>query len=306
MKVLVTGASGFIGSALVSALTKKGHEVICLIRKEESKEKFKGMKVEFRVADITNEDALSEALYGIDVDVLFHLAAINPLEKDKKIQQHVNVDGMKNVIDACLKGKVGLFVYAQGTGVFGDVKGKMIDESTPRKPDTDFAKTRSKAEEMLWLASKKDDLPSTVLILGDVYGPSGWFADLIVKRLRDGSFKIPGSGDYYRSLVHVDDVANALALVGEKNAKNNTYIVCDDEPVKFEEFVNLVADKLGMKRPGKAPAFLAKMAVGSDMIKLLTYSTRARNTKIKNELGFALQYPTYREGVEAALRDLVI
>ncbi len=304
MKVLVTGASGFIGSALVHALTNKGYEVTCLIRNDEKKQKFHDMKVEFAVADITDRDGLFEALKDLDVDAFFHLAAINPLEKDKKVQYHVNVDGMRNVIDACLKGNVRLFVYAQGTGVFGDVKGAWIDESTARNPDTDFAKTRSKAEEMLWNANKENGLPATVTILGDVYGPAGWFADLIVNKVRDGSFKIPGSGDYYRSFVHVDDVANALALVAEKNAKNNTYIVCDDEPTKFGEFVNHVADKLGMKRPGKVPAFLAKIAVSPEMIKLLTYSIRARNNKIKKELGFALQYATYREGVEVALRDI--
>lgn len=304
MKVLVTGASGFIGSALVHALTNKGNEVTCLIRNEEKKQKFHDMKMEFAVADITDRERLFESLKDLDVEAFFHLAAINPLEKDKKVQQRVNIDGMRNVIDACLKGKVGLFVYAQGTGVFGDVKGAWIDESTARNPDTDFAKTRSKAEEMLWQANKENGLPATVTIFGDVYGPAGWFADLIVNKLRDGSFKIPGSGDYYRSFVHVDDVANALALVAEKNARNNTYMVCDDEPAKFGEFVDYVADKLGMKRPGKVPAFLAKMAVGSDMIKLLTYSIRARNMKIKSELGFALQYPTYREGIEASLRDL--
>jgi len=304
MKVLVTGASGFIGSALVRTLTGKGNEVTCLIRKEERKQKFHDMNVEFAVADITDHDGLFEALKGLDVDAFFHLAAINPLEKDKKVQYRVNVDGMLNVIDACLKGNVRLFIYAQGTGVFGDVKGAWIDESTVRNPDTDFAKTRSKAEEMLWNANKENGLPATVTILGDVYGPAGWFADLIVNKVRDSSFKIPGSGDYYRSFVHVDDVANALALVAEKNAKNNIYIVCDDEPAKFGEFVNYVADKLGMKRPGKVPAFLAKIAVSSEMIKLLTYSIQARNDKIKKELGFALQYPTYREGVEAALRDL--
>jgi len=304
MKILVTGASGFIGSTLVRALTNKGNEVTCLIRNEEKKQRFHDMKVQFAVADITDRDGLFEALKDLDVEAFFHMAAINPLEKDKKVQQRVNVDGMRNVIDASLKGKVGLFVYAQGTGVFGDVKGAWIDESTAKNPDTDFAKTRNKAEEMLWQANKENGLPATVTIFGDVYGPAGWFAELIVNKLRDGSFKIPGSGDYYRSFVHVDDVANALALIAEKNAKNNTYIVCDDEPAKFEDFINYVADKLGMKKPGKVPAFLAKMAVGSDMIKLLTYSIRARNTKIKNELAFVLQYPTYREGVEAALRDL--
>jgi nucleoside-diphosphate-sugar epimerase len=300
MRVLVTGASGFIGSALVSMLVSKGHEVMCLIRSERRKEKLQNMNVKFAVADITEREKLFETLNGLDVDVLYHLAAVNPLEKNKKVQQRVNVDGMRNIIDACKKGRVGLFVYVQGMGVFGDRKGAWIDESTVKNPDTDFAKTRNAAEEMF----RQSNSQAAVAILGDVYGPGGWFADMIVKRLRDGSFKIPGSGDYYRSFVHVDDAANALKLMGERNAVNNTYIVCDDEPARFDEFVNYVADRLGMKRPGKVPAFLAKTAVGSEMIKLLTSSTRARNGKIKKELGFTLQYPTYREGVEDAIRRI--
>lgn len=299
MKVLVTGASGFIGSSLVRTLLKKDNEVVCLVRSDERKQVLHDLDVKFAVADITEGEALSNALRDLDVDALFHLAAINPLEKDREIQERVNIGGMRNLIDTCLRGRVGLFVYVQGTGVFGNTKGAPIDESTQRNPDTGFAKTRGRAEEMLWHANRENGLPATVTILGDVYGPGGWFLDLIVSKLRDGSFKIPGSGDYFRSFVHVDDVASALWLVGEKNAKkNSTYIVCDDEPAKFGEFVNYVADKLGAKRPGKVPAFLAKMAVGSDMIKLLTYSVRASNAKIKRELGLTLKFPTYRKGVD--------
>ena len=140
--------------------------------------------------------------------------------------------------------------------------------------------------------------------MGDVYGHSGWFADIVVNKIRDGSFKIPGSGDYYRSFVHVDDVTSALTLIAERNAKNSTYIISDDEPVTFAEFIYYVADRLSLKRPGKVPALLAKAVLGSDMVKLLTYSVRARNTKAKNELGLQLQYPTYREGVADALQRL--
>jgi nucleoside-diphosphate-sugar epimerase len=301
MRVLVTGASGFIGSALVRALLARDNEVTALVRSAERKQVLRDPSVKFTVADIADKDALSAALGKIDTDVLFHLAAVNPLEKDKKIQQRVNIDGMRNIIDVCLRGRVGLFVYAQGTGIFGDTRGAPINESTPKNPDTDFAKTRSRAEEMLWHAGRENGLPVTVTILGDVYGPGGWFANMIVGKLRDGSFKIPGSGDYFRSFVHVDDVANALALVGEKNAKDTIYIVCDDQPAMFGEFVNYVADRLGVKRPGKVPAMLARMAVGSDMIKLLTYSVRASNSKIKNELGLALKFPTYRAGVDDAV-----
>jgi len=188
--------------------------------------------------------------------------------------------------------------------VYGDTKGKWIDETMPKNPDTDFAKTRHEAEQMLWKASNENGLPVTVAVLGDVYGPSGWFVNIVVNKIRDCSFKIPGSGDYYRSFVHVDDVANALMLIAEKNVKDSTYIITDDEPVTFSEFVYYVADRMGMKRPGKVPAFLAKAVLGSDMVKLLTYSVRARNTKAKNELGLQLQYPTHKEGVTDILQKM--
>lgn len=300
MKVLVTGASGFIGSVLVDRLVSKGHEVTCLIRDDGKKAKFK-QKVEFVVADITDKEKLV-AIKSMDIDALFHLAANNPLEKDKKLQKSVNIAGMKNVLDVCANVK--LFVYAQGTGVYGDTKGEWIDESAPKKPDTDFAKTRLEAEEMLWNASKENGMAATLAVLGDVYGPAGWFADIIVNRMRNGSFKIPGSGDYYRSFVHVDDVASALVLIAEKNAKNTTYMIVDDEPVTFAEFVYYTADRLGLKKPGKVPALLAKAVLGSDMVKLLTHSMRVRNAKVKNELGLQLKYPTYKEGVTDALQRM--
>jgi dihydroflavonol-4-reductase len=303
MKVLVTGASGFIGTTLVRRLTSDGHEVICLIRDEKKRAKL-NYNVDFIIADITDRERLLECMNDIDVDALFHLAAINPLEKDKKLQKRVNIDGMRNLIDGCMKNNVRLFIYAQGTGVYGDTKGEWIDESTPKNPDTDFAKTRYEAEQMLWKANKENGLPVTVAVLGDVYGDSGWFADIIINKIRDGSFKIPGSGDYYRSFVHVDDVVNAFTLIAAKNAKDSTYIITDDEPVTFAEFVYYVADRMGFKRPGKVPAFLAKAVLGSDMIKLLTRSIKARNTKAKNELGLQLRYPTYKEGVVDILQKM--
>jgi nucleoside-diphosphate-sugar epimerase len=303
MKVLVTGASGSIGTALVPRLVSNNHAVTCLIRDETKRSKL-NYKVEFIIADITDREKLLKSIENVSVDAVYHLAAINPLEKDKKLQSRVNIDGMRNMLDACLKNNVKLFVYAQGTGMYGDTKGEWIDESTPKNPDTDFSKTRHEAEQMLWKANEENNLPATVAVLGDVYAPSGWFADIVVNRIRDGSFKIPGSGDYYRSFIHVNDVANALSLIAEKNAVNTTFVITDDEPVTFAEFIYYVADRMALKRPGKVPALLAKAVLGSDMVKLLTRSVRARNTRAKKELGFELQFPTYREGVTDVLQKV--
>ena len=303
MKLLVSGASGFIGTALVDHLARSGHDVICLIRDDKKRTQL-NQGAEFIIADITDRNTLLQSMNNIKVDGLFHLAAKNPLEKNKKLQKAVNIDGMRNMIDACIENDVKLFVYAQGTGVYGDTEGEWIDESTLKNPNTDFARTRDEAEQMLWRANKENGLPVTVAVLGDVYGPSGWFADIIVNKIRDGSFKIPGSGEYYRSLVHIDDVVNALTLIVEKNAVNNTFMITDDEPVTFSEFIYYIADRMNLKRPGKVPAFLAKAVLGSDMVKLLTCSVKARNTKAKRELGLELLYSTYKEGVPAALQKL--
>lgn len=305
MNILVTGASGSIGTVLVDRLVRNGHEVTCLIRDGRKRSKI-NIGANFIIADITDREKLLQSMNNINVDALFHLAAINPLERDKKLQNRVNIDGMKNIIDVCMKNNVKLLVYAQGIGVYGDTKGEWIDESVPKNPDTYFTKKRHEAEQMLWKTNMDNGLPVTVTVLGDVYGSSGWFADIIIDKIRNGSFKIPGSGDYYRSFIHVDDVANALALIAEKNAKNNTYIITDDEPVSFAEFVYYVADRMGLKKPGKVPTLLAKAVLGSDMVKLLTHSVKTRNRKTKNELGLNLQYPTYKEGVVDILQKMLL
>ena len=291
--ILITGANGLIGSTLVRLLD--GYNVTSLVRDPK-----KALNKHI-VADIRDKDALLEASKGLIIDTIYHLAAINPLVKDKKLQKSVNIDGMRNVVEMARRLDITNFIYAQGMGVFAD---EMIDEDTPRKPYTEFAKIRLEAEHILLEASKDYGFNVCIPILGDVYGHKGWFMDMIVKRLRNNTFKIPGSGEYYRSFIHVYDAANALKLLGV-NKKTGYYIVCDDQPAKFIDFVYYTADRLGVKRPGKVPAFLAKVAIGSDMLKLLTRSVKASNAKLKNDLNFTLRFPEYKVGIDDILKSSV-
>ena len=112
-------------------------------------------------------------------------------------------------------------------------------------------------------------------------------------------FKIPKSGEYYRSFVHVDDVVSALVAIAEKNAVNETFVVTDSNPVLFKEFINYTCDELGIKHPGSIPTLLAKAVMGGDFVKLLTTSIKTSNAKIAKMIQF--QYPSYREGVKAAI-----
>ncbi|MEM2922908.1 MAG: NAD(P)-dependent oxidoreductase [Candidatus Nitrosocaldus sp.] len=314
MKVLVTGASGFIGTRLVERLLKVGHEVICLVRRDGAMTNLKAIGVqECIVADITSRESMMRAMDGLytNIDVLFHLAALNPLVKDRKMQYDVNINGMRNLIDAIANAGLRLrrIVYAQGMGVFGDTHGSIVDEDSKYRPETWFTRLRSDAERMLWDASNDTGFTVSIAILGDVYGNGGWFTNVVVKGLMKGrfglGFMIPGAGDYYRCFIHVDDAADALALMAEvDDARNERFIVCDDEPCMFKEFVYYISDMLGVKRPPNVPLWLARLFLGSDIVDTLTASVMASNEKAKRMLNLRLRYPDYRSGVRAVIDEI--
>lgn len=304
MKILVTGASGFIGASLVRNLIHSGHELVCFVKDEKSREKLEGLKADFMFVDLTEREQVLESVKKVTVDSVFHLAGVNPLPLSMyaKAAQRLNVQGMKNLVDACLNNTKHL-IYVQGTFVFANCN-EVVNESTPRQQLKGLSETRNEAEKILWEACKKHGLPATVAILGDVYGHSGWFGDNVVKGLMKNKASIPGKGDYFRSFVHVEDAIRGLIMIAEKMAKNDTYIICDDEPATFGEFVDFAADILRKKRPRRVSAFLVKMTKGTDLYKFMTYSVKASNKKIKKELGFRLKYPTYREGLQDILTNV--
>ena len=293
MKILVTGASGFIGNKLAIRLTEKGHSVLGLINKN----KIQNSSIETISADLTKDNF---SLPNEKFDVVFHLAAISPLEKNKKISKNVNFQGSMNLFNQ-IKDKTSFLVYVSGLGVFGE-PGGVIDENTPLKPHTDYAKVRLEIQQLLEKNCKENSIHFTVGYVGDVYGDGGWFTSQIVSRLKKGSFRVPKSGEYFRSLVHVDDVVNSLIAIAENNSYDESFIITDSHPVLFKDFINFTCDKLGVKHPGSIPPFLAKTVLGGDFVKLLITSTKTSNEKISKLNTF--QYPSYMEGIEEVISKI--
>lgn len=294
MKVLVTGASGFIGSRLSQKLLENGHSVTGLVNEKI----LENSKIKTVNADLSDSNfSLPDEKY----DIVFHLAAVTPMEKNKKKVKKVNYDGTVNLFNQ-IKNKTKFLVYISGLGVFGDSKDKIVDESTPLNPDTNYAKIRLEAQRYLEVKCRENSIPITVVYLGEVYGNGGWFTTQIIHRLRKGNFKLPKSGEYYRCVVHVNDVVLSLITIAEKNAINESFVVTDANPVLFKDFINFTCDKLGLKHPGSVPIFLAKAILGGDFVKLLTTSIKTSNTKISKLCKFA--YPSYKEGVEAIISQL--
>lgn len=292
MKILVTGASGFIGSRLASKLVENGHSVIGLVNKN----KIQNSSFKTISADLTRDDFI---LPDEKFDAVLHLAAATPLEKNKKILKNVNFQGAVNLFNQ-IKDKTKFLAYVSGLGVFGDPGDIIIDENTPLNPNTNYAKIRLEAQKYLEDKCKENSIHFTVTYLGEVYGDGGWFESQIVSRLKKGSFRVPKSGEYFRCLVHIDDVINSLITIIEKNQYDESFIITDSNPVLFKDFINFTSDKLGVKHPGSVPMFLAKAVLGGDFVKLLTTSVKTTNEKISNLYKF--QYPSYEKGIESIIK----
>ncbi|MDE1866560.1 MAG: NAD(P)-dependent oxidoreductase [Thaumarchaeota archaeon] len=294
MAVLVTGATGFVGTRLVDRLVRRGDLVTALVRAG----KVANPQAKVVTGDLTYPDFdFPDDSY----DTVYHLAAAWPGEKDKKVQRKVNYDGTVNLFSK-IKDKIKFFVYISGLGAFGDPKGNPIDETSSVNPNTDYAKIRLEAQTYLEDSCKENGIPFTVAYLGDVYGNGGWFKSMMIEKLNKGSFKIPGSGKYYRSFVHVEDAVSALVSIVEKNQVNQSFVVTDSSPAMFSDFASFVCSKLGVKIPGTVPTFLAKTVLGSDFVTLLTTSLKASNSKISQICNFA--YPSYQEGISAVISEM--
>ena len=292
--VLVTGATGFIGSRLVEELINKGYDVTSLIRKG----KEGNSKSNIIYGDLTDERI---DFKDLKFDCVFHLASHTPLEKNKKVLEKVNLEGTKKLFQE-IKSITKSIIYISGLGVYGETGEAVIDESQNYNPNTNFVKIRLDAEKYLKDNSVEHKIDFAVVHFGDVYGPGGWFYEMLVKRLKKNTFRMPKGGNYYKGFVHVEDAVGSMIAILEKQAFGESFIIADSMPVSFKEFSNFTADQINAKHPGSVPVFLAKAVLGSDLIKLLTTSMKVSNKKILKIYDF--KYPNYKDGIKQVTSEL--
>jgi nucleoside-diphosphate-sugar epimerase len=296
VRILVTGASGFLGGAVCGELTGRGHEVSALIRRPGSQP-----PATIAVAgDLSDADSLAQAVRSAEPECVVHLAAEIASQRDPKKIDEANVEGTRRLIAACEAAGVRRLLFTS-TVVTGDAGGALLDERTPLPIETAYGRSKQEGERLL----AESSLEGIVIRPSHVYGPGGWFVEEFVNRLRKpGRFAVIGSGQNWWDVVRVEDVATACGVALERAPAGALYHVADDEPIRFGEFVGLAAEALGTGPPRRIPAWLARVFAGADAVAAVTRSARSSNARIKSELGWEPRFPSAREGVPDALARL--
>jgi len=182
--------------------------------------------------------------------------------------------------------------YLSTTGVYGDHDGNWVDEDTPLTPSTKRGRARVTAEAR-WQATP--DLPLHIFRLAGIYGPGrGPFA-----KVRAGTARrIIKPGQVF-SRIHVEDIAQALELSLQRPDPGAVYNLCDDDPAPPQDVIAHAAELLGLPVPPAIPFDQADMTPMARSF--YAESKKVRNDRIKQALGWAPQFPTYRAGLAALL-----
>lgn len=296
MRVLVTGASGFVGHAACRELIARGHDVRALVRRPGSEPAGTAAVA----GDLTDAGALASAVRAAAPEGVLHLAAEIASQRSADRVREVNVEGMRRLLEACVADGAPKVVFTS-TVVTGEAGGALLVEDEPLPVQTPYGRSKQEGEALLLACG----LPAVVVRPGHVYGPGGWYEHEMLARLRQpGRFAVIGRGDNLWDVIHVDDVARALVDALERAPAGEIYHAADDEPIAYYDFMALSAQALGVGPPRRVPAWVARLAAGSSAVTAVVRSARTSNAKLKRDLGWAPRYPSAREGIPATVAAL--
>lgn len=269
MKVLVTGATGFIGSRLVELLAERGHAVIAASRSAEARSWPTG--VQAKRLDITDPGSFGGAFDRVDA-VVHAAALVGDWGPREDFFRHCE-DGTRHVVQAARAAGVPVFVHVSSVAVYGLAKSGPIPEDTARVPSTDriaYNAAKSAAEGVIEDA-RAEGYPATIVRPANVYGPRApnW-TERPVALIRKGLMGLPrGAGP--SNTVYVDNVAALLiTTVEDERARGETFHVVDSERQDWNAFFGQYATALGKRVPVRPLWFLRALATVLETLSRIT------------------------------------
>src|SRR6266699_4437819 len=305
MTILVTGATGFLGSALTTELVKQKQAVRILARDEQKARAQFGEAITIIRGEITDVEQVERAVDGMTI--IYHLVGrLYHPSVPAELYHHIHVEGTRILLEACLGQKqLQRFVHCSTTGIHG-VTGKIpAAEDAPFAPTNPYEATKLQGELLALKAYQENGLPVSVARPGLVYGPVDLHLLGFFSSIKKGLFRVIDGGKAMLHPVYIDDMTAAFLLCAERpEAIGRSYNFAGEHPVTIRELATAIAHSLSRELPeGSIPLWLANLAsdifaltpgmrgehapLTRSRVKFLTRSRVYDISRAQNELGFS-------------------
>jgi nucleoside-diphosphate-sugar epimerase len=314
MKVFVAGATGAIGKQLVPMLVEGGHEVTGMTRTAAKADLIRSLGGRPAVADALDPEAVAQAVAESEPEVVVHeLTAIDlssfsrSIDKQFAETNRLRTEGLDHLLAAAKAAGARRFIAQSYAGwpykrVGGPVKSEEdpLDDNPPKPVRESLGAIRH----LEGAVTRAEGIEGIALRYGGFYGPGTSLAldppgeqTQMVRRRR---FPIVGNGAGVWSLIHIRDAA-AATFAAIDQGEPGVYNVVDDDPAPVAVFLPELAKDVGAKPPRHVPRWLGRLAGGEAAVIMMTDIRGASNAKAKRELGWQLQYPSWRLGFKDGL-----
>lgn len=312
-RILVTGATGFIGSFIVEEALNKGMEVWAAVRKTSSLEYLRDSRIHRIELNLSSEDDLKNQLKDHLFDYVVHAAGVTKCIHQEDFYR-INTEGTKNLVNAIrtLKMPLKRFVYLSSLSIFGPIREQQpyqeITEADTPRPNTAYGKSKLLAEQFLdgineSLKADEEPFPYVILRPTGVYGPREKDYFLMAKSIKGHSDFSVGYKQQDITFVYVQDVVQAVFLAIDYGKTGRKYFLSDGQVYQSSTFSNLIHQALG--RPWwiriKAPIWILRVVTFfGEHIGRMT----GKITALNNDKYHILKQRNWRCDIQPAIDEL--
>lgn len=255
--ILVTGATGFIGSRVALELAKAGARIRALVRNPAKAGVLGDAGISTVAGDMAEPASIAGAVRGCQA--VFHFAGTTNEFKPRAHFERVNLDGTRLLAEAALREGIERFIHISTVWVYGLRSGPGICETSSCAPSGQpYADTKLEAERAVRRLIEEKGLPAIILQPSEVYGPGdpNW-TERPIELIKRGRMILAGGGKGLIQPVFIDDLVRGVLAAAERGRLGETYILCGPEAVTVREYFSYFAAMVGKKRLPSLPGRLA-------------------------------------------------